>query len=201
MISSLRGELIARTLDEVVIECGGVGYGALVSLRTMDQLPTIGDQAFLLIQTIVREDAITLYGFHDAAEREIFVRMTSVSGIGPKIGLAALSMYNAHELQMAIVQEDLAALTRISGVGKKTGQRIILELSGPMKRTLPQTSSTGTIIQSAANHFTDLELALSGLGYKPKDVLIVLDTLKAEEADNADLQQLLRKALKLLQRG
>lgn len=201
MISSLRGELIARTLDEVVIECGGVGYGALVSLRTMDQLPTIGDQAFLLIQTIVREDAITLYGFHDAAEREIFVRMTSVSGIGPKIGLAALSMYNAHELQMAIVQEDLAALTRISGVGKKTGQRIILELSGPMKRTLPQTSSTGTIIQSAANHFTDLELALSGLGYKPKDILIVLDTLKAEDADNADLQQLLRKALKLLQRG
>jgi len=200
MIASLRGEIIDRTIDEVVIECNGVGYALSVSLRTMEQLPSIGDDAFVLTHTVVREDAFLLYGFHNAAEREVFRRLISVSGVGPKIALAALSVYSAEELQSYFMHEDERALTRISGVGKKTAQRLLLELRESMGRMLPSMGPRGVVVNAPANQFSDLELALSGLGYKPKDIQNVLRTLKEDDDPSTDLQLLLRKALKLLQK-
>lgn len=200
MIASLRGEIIDRTIDEVVIECNGVGYALSVSLRTMEQLPTIGDDAFVLAHTVVREDAILLYGFHNAAEREVFRRLISVSGVGPKIALAALSIYSAEELQSFFVHEDERALTRISGVGKKTAQRLLLELRETMGRMLPSMGPRGVVLNAPDNQLSDLELALAGLGYKSKDIQNVLQTLKEDDDPNNDLQLLLRKALKLLQK-
>lgn len=199
MIASLRGEVIDRTIDEVVIECNGVGYATTVSLRTMEQLPSIGEDAFVLTHTVVREDAFMLFGFHDAAEREVFRRFVSVSGVGPKIALAALSIYTAQELQSFFVHEDERALTRITGVGKKTAQRLLLELRESMGRMLPSMGPRGAVVNAPANQLSDLELALSGLGYKAKDIQTVLHVLKDDEP-STDLQLLLRKALKLLQK-
>lgn len=200
MIASLRGLLIARSIDEVVIECAGVGYAALVSIRTIERLPGVGEDAFLLVHTVVREDSFTLYGFHDAAEREMFRRLTSVSGIGAKIGLAALSQYSADELQSFFVTNDERALTRIPGVGKKTAQRMLLELGDKMARVLPSTDGQGSIIDPPANVVSDLELALTGLGYTPRDVQSVLRAIQDDGSMVTDLQGLLRKALKMLQR-
>lgn len=200
MIASLRGELIDRTVDEVVIECNGVGYALAVGLRTMEQLPGIGEDAFVLTHTVVREDAILLYGFHNAAEREVFRRLISVSGVGPKIALAALSIYSAEELQTFFTQEDERALTRISGVGKKTAQRLLLELRESMGRGLPSMGPRGVIMNAPASQYSDLELALSGLGYKSKAIQSVMQVIKDEDDSTTDLQLLIRKALKLLQK-
>lgn len=200
MIASLRGTLIARSIDEVVVECAGVGYAAAVSLRTLERLPAVGEDAFMLVHTVVREDAFTLYGFLDAADREMFRRLTSVSGVGPKIGLAALSQYNTEDLQRAFIDADERALTRIPGVGKKTAQRMLLELSDTMRRVLPATSSQGSIIDAPANVLHDLELALTGLGYTPRDVQSALRAIQDEGAMVTDLGGLLKKALKMLQR-
>jgi len=200
MIASLRGQLIARSIEEVVIECSGVGYAALFSLRTLEHLPDVGQDAFLLVHTIVREESFSLYGFHDAAEREMFRRMTSVSGVGPKIGIAALSIYSADELQTIFVQQDERSLTRISGVGKKTAQRMLLELGDKMGRVLPATDGQGSIIDAPANVIADLELALTGLGYTARDVQTVLRAIQDDGSMVTDLQGLLRKALKMLQR-
>lgn len=199
MIASLRGQLIARSIDEVVIECAGVGYGASVSLRTLEHLPGIGEDAFMLVHTVVREDAFTLYGFHDAAEREMFRRLVSVSGVGPKIGLAALSQYTAEELQRHFIHGDERALTKVPGVGKKTAQRMLLELGDKMARVLPSTDGQGSIIDPPANILQDLELALSGLGYKPRDTQTVIRALQDDNDMVTDLHGLLKKALKMLQ--
>lgn len=198
MIASLRGTLIARAMDEVVIECGGVGYAASVSMRTLEALPGAGEDAFLLVHTVVRDDSFSLYGFSNAAEREMFRRLTSVSGVGAKIALAALGVYSASELQSYFITGDERALMRISGVGKKTAQRMLLELGERMTRVLPDTGPQGSIIDPPANMLSDLELALTNLGFAPKDVQNTIRTITQEGAMATDLHGLVRKALQML---
>lgn len=200
MIASLRGTLVARSMDEVVVECAGVGYAAAVSMRTLEALPGVGDDVFLLVHTVVRDDSFSLYGFANAAEREMFRRLTSVSGVGAKIALAALGVYSAAELQTHFVTGDERALTRISGVGKKTAQRMLLELGERMNRVLPDTGPQGSIIDPPANVISDLELALIGLDFPPKDVQNAIRSITQEGAMVTDLQGLLVKALQILRR-
>lgn len=199
MIASLRGKLVARSVDEIVIECGGVGYGAAASLRTIESLGGgPNEEVFVLVHTVVKEDAIDLYAFASAAEREMFRRLISVSGVGPKSALGALSVYSPADLQFAFTSGDEKALTRIPGVGKKTAQRMLLELGEKMTRKLPETSAQGSIIDAPANVMSDLELALTGLGYAPKDILRVVALIQQEGAMTSDLQVLIRRALSML---
>ena len=198
MIASLRGKLIARTIDQIVIECGGVGYAAAASLRTMESLGGTDHVAFVLVHTVVKEDAIDLYAFASAAERELFRRLISVSGVGPKSALGALSVYSPSELQTAFTTGDERALTRIPGVGKKTAQRMLLELGEKMSRALPATSAQGSIIDAPANVLSDLELALVGLGYAPRDIQKVVQQIHNEGAMTSELPILIRRALSLL---
>ena len=129
MIAALRGNIIQKNPGSLVLDVAGVGYEVLVSLRTWEKLPELNREVQLLVQTIVREDAITLYGFADAGEKALFMLLLGVSGIGPRLALTVLGGLGAAELQSAIVGRDLGRLTSVSGVGKKTAERICVELA------------------------------------------------------------------------
>ncbi len=156
MIGSLRGRLISRRPDNVVVEVHGVGYVVQVPIPTLAGLPEEGGEVFLHIHTHVREDSLSLFGFASEAEKRIFVTLLGVSGIGPKMAVNILSGVSSDDFLDALQREDVAALCRIPGLGKKTAHRLILEL----REKLP--SSTG-----ARDHlFEDALSALVNLGYK-----------------------------------
>lgn len=159
MIGSLRGRLLDLRPGACLLEAGGVGYACLISLQTFSHLSGTEGEVFLWTHTHVREDALQLIGFATPHERELFTRLTSISGIGPRVALQVLSRYPAEELAAAIIGGDVAALVAIPGVGKKTAERIILELKG----SLPAAD-----VPSPATVRLDAESALVNLGYTPK---------------------------------
>ena len=128
MIALLRGEMAVRRPDHVVILCAGVGYRAAVSAQTLHQMPATGGQATLHTHLIVRDDALSLYGFHSEAERELFLMLLSVQAVGPKVALAVLSGGPPHEMMGAIAAGDAARFQAVPGIGKRTAERIIVEL-------------------------------------------------------------------------
>ncbi len=128
MIAVLRGEVAVRRSDHVVILCGGVGYRAAVSAQTLRHVPAVGSEATLHAHLIVRDDALALYGFHSEQEQELFLMLLSVQAVGPKVALAVLSGGSARELLGAIAAGDAARFQAAPGIGKRTAQRIIVEL-------------------------------------------------------------------------
>lgn len=128
MIATLNGKLIIKELNYVVVECGGVGIKCFVTQHTHSTVGNIGDNVFLYTYLVVREDALDLYGFSDNSELEVFKLITSVSGVGSKIGLAILSEFTADKIMLYIASGDAKSLTAASGVGIKLAQRIVLEL-------------------------------------------------------------------------
>lgn len=128
MISYLRGMLAAKTANSIIIDVAGVGYTILLSARSIEKLPTCGEEVQIRTLMVVREDAIVLYGFTSEIEKTVFEKLTSVSSVGPKIALSALGTYAPDELIGAINRQDAASIQRIPGVGKKMASRIMLEL-------------------------------------------------------------------------
>ena len=128
MIAHLRGRLLARHPNQVVVETGGVGYEVAISVPTFSNLPSVGSEVALHIYTHVREDLIALYGFLRPAEKQLFEKLIAVSGIGPKLAITALSGMPADELTEAIRGNDVSRLTRVPGIGRKTAERLVLEL-------------------------------------------------------------------------
>src|SRR5258708_25376247 len=128
MIARLRGRLLEKSPNQAIVDVQGVGYDVTIPLSTFYQLPDPPGEAELSVYTHVREDSLALYGFHTAREKLVFMKLISVSGIGPKLAITVLSGLEANELIPAIRQNDLARLTRIPGVGKKTAERMVLEL-------------------------------------------------------------------------
>jgi Holliday junction DNA helicase RuvA len=128
MIALLRGELAIRRSDHVVIVCAGVGYRAAVSAQTLHELPAVGSEATLHTHLIVRDDALSLYGFHSERERELFLMLLSVQAVGPKVALAVLSGGPPEEMIRAIAGGDAARFQTVPGIGKRTAERIIVEL-------------------------------------------------------------------------
>ena len=127
MIAHLRGRLISKHPNQAVVEAGGVGYDVTISVPTFSELPGTGGEVALHIHTHVREDSIALFGFVRPTEKQLFERLISVSGIGPKLGITILSGMSADEMVGAIRGNDVARLTRIPGIGKKTAERMVLE--------------------------------------------------------------------------
>ncbi len=197
MIVQLTGVVASKSPDSCVIDVGGVGYGVLVSLGTFASLPDIGEKTTLSIHTHVREDQFVLYGFSCPEERTIFQRLIGVSGVGPKTALAILSGIPAPNLVEAIGGEDRVRLSSIPGVGKKTAERIIVELKDRMARdpsfssSLPS-SSRGRLEEDALS-------ALTNLGY-PRAVAEGA-IRKAGSADGMPIEELIRSALKELCRA
>ena len=166
MIAHLRGKLLAKHPNQVVVETGGVGYEVNISVPTFSELPSAGSEVALHIHTHVREDVIALYGFLTPAEKQLFEKLMTVSGIGAKLAITILSGMAADELAGAIRGNDLARLTRIPGIGKKTAERMVLEL----RDKLPPATGAATPTAPAMSAMEeDVLSALMNLGYqRPK---------------------------------
>lgn len=197
MIARLTGTLAAKSLDTIILDVGGVGYELFVPLSVMESPVQLGDKATLAVHTLVREDAITLYGFATSSDRLLFQRLMTVSGVGPKLALQALSVYTGAELQTAIVSGDERALTRISGIGKKTAQRMLLELSEKVA-LMDLGGSIPATTPAASRVVSDLVLGLLDLGFTRKQADDTALKLKVRADEGAAVEVLLREALKLL---
>ena len=192
MIARLKGTLVDKTPNRVVIDVAGVGYDVLVPLSTFYGLGEAGSDVALRVHTHVREDVIALYGFSSALEQDLFERLIAINGIGPKLALAVLSGIDPGELVRAIRAQDVARLTRIPGVGKKTAERIGLEL----KDRLPHaTAASEAPAATGDDRRADLLSALTNLGYKGAVAEKAVDTVLKKAAD-APFEQLLRDVLR-----
>jgi Holliday junction DNA helicase RuvA len=195
VIAHLSGTLIDKQLQRLIVDVGGVGYDVMVPLSTMYAIGDAGSRVALRVHTHVREDALQLFGFATTLELAIFERLISVSGIGPKVALSVLSGIEPTELVRAIRSADLARLTRIPGVGKKTAERIVLEL----KDKLPQTGEPEASPAPAPGDDVreDLLSALANLGYQRSSIERTVDKVLASAQDRT-FEPLLRATLKLL---
>lgn len=206
MIATLTGKVLIKGLDRVVIDVSGVGYEVFMTTDTLTRLADSSEEVFLHIYTQVREDAIVLYGFLDTEEKEMFLYLTSVSGIGPKLGLAALSGMRVAELCRAIAARDIRLLTSLQGVGKKTAERICVELKdkvgdlavGPVD--LVETTGDGDPGSSSA--VADVLSALGNLGYSDPVSRKSLTSVKRRLGDDVfyglSVEELLRECLRSL---
>jgi Holliday junction DNA helicase RuvA len=193
VIGRLRGRLVQKQVEEVILDVGGVGYAVHCPLSVLEALPPEGSEATLVVHTHVREDALVLYGFCTADERQIFRLLIGTTGIGPKLALACLSGLDATRLARAIVDEDAKALALIPGVGKRTAERIILELKEKVRRVAP-----GRPVEApSAVRLDDLASALRNLGYATKEVDKLVAGL-SEQAAGLSFEALLREALRRL---
>jgi holliday junction DNA helicase RuvA len=163
MIAHLRGKLLAKHPNQAVVETAGVGYDVTISVPTFSDLPEAGTEVALHIHTHVREDVIALYGFQRPAEKLLFEKLISVSGIGPKLAITILSGMAADEMVAAIRGNDVARLTRIPGIGKKTAERMVLELRDKLP---PATQSAEPTVPTMNAVEEDVLSALMNLGYQ-----------------------------------
>ncbi|HEB68658.1 MAG TPA: Holliday junction branch migration protein RuvA [Desulfobulbus sp.] len=205
MIASLSGKIFTKQIDSIIIDVGGVGYEVIISSRTHDALPAVGEDAFLLIRTNVREDAITLYGFCEQEEKDLFLLLNSVSGIGPKLALGILSGISAPELCQAISTKDFARLTALSGVGKKTAQRLCVELGEKVGALSSMTTVPGAVpaAEVAVEGFAmqDAVSALVNLGYPRNTAWQALRSIQQRDPEAAaqmKVEELLRLALQAM---
>ncbi|HZC90369.1 MAG TPA: Holliday junction branch migration protein RuvA [Mycobacterium sp.] len=193
MIASVRGEVLDVALDHVVIEAAGVGYKLMATPSTLATLRR-GAEARLITAMIVREDSQTLYGFPDGDARDLFLTLLGVSGVGPKIALATLAVYDAHTLRQALADGDVAALTRVPGIGKRGAERLVLELRdkiGPVG-----TSAVAMTVNGHAVRGPVVE-ALVGLGFAARQAEEAIDKVMANEPE-ATTSSALRAALSML---
>lgn len=199
MIARLSGILIEKSITQCVVDVNGTGYRVVVPLTTFYELPEIGLPVIIHIHTHVREDAINLYGFHAQEEREVFQLLISVSGIGPKLAINILSGIAAGELLRAITEEDLKRLTGIPGVGRKTAERMVLELKEKGVKLGREVSTVGTAAVKTGDRVKDDALsALVNLGYKGSAVKDVVDRIMREAPETPSLDHLLKQALRVL---
>ena len=189
MIGKLTGTLLEKNPPEVLLDCHGVGYEVQVPMSSFYNLPAIGERVSLLIQFIVREDAQLLYGFVTAPERSAFRELVKVAGVGPRTALAVLSGMGVQDLAQAITLQEAGRLVKVPGIGKKTAERLLLELKGKLGAEL---SGAGALVKNDAQ--ADILQALLALGYNDKEAAAALKALPAEVA----VSEGIRLALKAL---
>jgi holliday junction DNA helicase RuvA len=193
MIGSLRGKLIEKRPNQILVEVAGVGYLVQVPLSTFAALGALHAEATLLIHTHVREDQFSLYGFVTAREKRLFELLLSASGVGPSLALKILSGMNLDELVPAIRKGDLAQLVRIPGVGRKTAERIVVELRD--KLAVVDVAETGKPATRSQLE-SDVASALTNLGYDTRSVDKAIE--KSRDSSGADFEDLLRASLQIL---
>jgi Holliday junction DNA helicase RuvA len=194
MIAHLRGKLLAKHPNQAIIESGGVGYDVTISVPTFSDLPAAGAEVALHIHTHVREDAIALYGFLRPAEKLLFEKLITVSGIGPTLAIKILSGMAADEMVGAIRGNDVARLTRIPGIGRKTAQRMVLELRDKLPEAGP---ATAPAVHALSTTEEDVLSALVNLGYQRAAAEKALSAV-AKNGDGASFDQMFRAVLSRL---
>lgn len=188
MIGRIQGVLVEKSFPQVIVSCNGVGYEIDVPMSTFYPLPRPGEEVTLLTHMVVREDAHLLFGFLTAAERAAFRQLLKISGVGPKVALSVLSGLSVDELSAAVAAGDAGRLTKVPGIGKKTAERLVLEL----RDKLPKATSAVRGEGSAAGG--DVVNALLALGYNEREAQATVKQLPAE----LQLADAIRQALKLL---
>jgi Holliday junction DNA helicase RuvA len=196
MIVHLNGKLVEKDITRVVVECGGVGYEASIPLSTFDRLPAEGADVKLYTYHDVREDAEALYGFATEAEREVFKLVTTVSGVGPKIALSVLSGLTTGDLQLAISQGDVKRLASIKGIGKKTAERIVVDLKDKINPIEALANSSAASSQAQTNVLRDAMLALSALGFSEEMARAKVQRVLEADPSVQDTETVVKLALK-----
>ncbi len=200
MYAYIKGELAEINTDHIVIEAGGIGYQVFISLQTFDYLPSVGENLKIYTYLYLREDAMILYGFLTKDDLELFKLLISVSGIGPKGGLAILSTLEADDLRFAILSGDAKAISKAPGVGGKTAQRVILELKDKLSLEDAFEAKTEHVQKNAAaaggSVKNDAGMALTALGYSSTESLKAVSAVEITE--DMDVEEVLKAALKHL---
>jgi Holliday junction DNA helicase RuvA len=190
MIGRIQGVVVEKSFPQVIIACNGVGYEIDVPMSTFYPLPRAGEEVTLLTHLVVREDAHLLFGFLTAAERAAFRQLLKISGVGPKVALSVLSGLSVDDLSAAVASEDAARLTKIPGIGKKTAERLVLEL----RDKLPKVTAAVRSEERAGG--ADVVNALLALGYNEREAQAAVKQLPAD----LQLADAIRQALKALAR-
>ncbi len=195
MISYLRGQIALRDAQGIVIDVGGVGYRVGMSTQSLSTLDPLGDETTVYTHLQVRDDGMSLFGFCDERERALFEKLITVSGVGPKVALSALSTFSADALMKAIASEDIGAVSSISGIGKKTAQRIVLELRGTLDSAIGDMGHGDALREAGMIQASE---ALLGMGFSAAETDLAL---KGYDGDTSDTSAALRYALRRLGAG
>ncbi|KGQ57917.1 Holliday junction branch migration protein RuvA [Gallibacterium anatis] len=199
MIGHLRGILLEKSPPEILLEVNGIGYEVLLPMTSFYHLPEVNMEAAIYTHLVVREDAHLLFGFYHKQDRTLFRELIKTNGVGPKLALAILSAMSVSEFSYAIEREELSKLVKIPGVGKKTAERLIVELKGKFKAYqhddffIEQTATQSGIETDKASSIEDAISALVALGYKPVEAEKMVKRVAKPEWDS---EQLIREALK-----
>ena len=192
MISRLRGQLVEKDAEGAVLDVGGVGYRVSTSAGTMNDLPPVGEECGLHTRMVVREDAMLLFGFATQDERASFDALTAVSKVGPKLALSVLSTLSPAEIYEAVARGDVVKLASVPGLGKKTAERLVLELKGknfavftPVDSAIPASNGGGPYMEARE--------ALAGLGYSLEEAERALNEVPPQETVEAYIKQALRR--------
>ncbi|HBO12772.1 MAG TPA: Holliday junction branch migration protein RuvA [Halieaceae bacterium] len=196
MIGSLRGVLVAKQPPEILVDVGGIGYELQVPMTTLFQLPALGQEVALVTHFAVREDAQVLYGFIDARDRELFRNLVRVSGVGPKLALAILSGMDADSFVRCVQRDDTASLVALPGVGRKTAERLLVEMRDRLKDWLDDAAAPAATpaADRPADITADAEGALVALGYKPAEAARLVAAVNDDSI--GDSEELIRRALR-----
>ena len=192
MIGRLQGQLIAQNPPQVLVDCHGVGYEVDVPMSTYYNLPALGQAVTLLTHLVVREDAQLLYGFATTPERDAFRQLIRISGIGPRMALALLSGMSVADLAQAIARQEMGRLTKVPGIGKKTAERLLLELKGRLAPDL----TGGALSAPASDAQADILQALLALGYSDKEASAALKALPGDVGVSEGIKMALKALAK-----
>lgn len=194
MIGRIQGVLLLKQAPDILVDVGGVAYEIQVPMTSLFQLPETGSQVTLVTHFVVREDAQLLYGFVNDEDRRLFRELIKVSGVGPKLALAILSGMDAAQFAQCVADGSVAALVKLPGVGKKTAERLVVEMRDRLKNFGLSDTSTVPAPQLNANDIVaDAEGALIALGYKPVQAAKMIEQVKSDEIDSSE--ELIRRAL------
>ncbi len=199
MIAGLSGYVFEKDEHGLVIDVGGVRYECLASLTTLASLPPVGEEAEIMVYTHMREGEISLFGFSNLHEKHLFKILIGVSGIGPRVALGMLSVMPPQDLASIIVKADLIRLKSIPGIGKKTAERIVVELQDKLAKWL-EIMPGDSVARLRLSNSAELYSALLNLGYKPRAVDLVVAEMEKTHSADTKLEILLRDALSELQR-
>lgn len=199
MISRLSGTLLEKHPTQIIISACGVGYELFIPLSTYSHIPETGEEVSLFTHLHVREDAWCLYGFASVDERQLFRLLISISGIGPKAGLTVLSGIGAEGFKTAVRERDVSSLVAISGIGKKTAERIIIELQDKVSIASPDRVTSGDLCATGSDLLTDSRNALMALGYKREQAdKAVKKVMHNRDENEASVEEVIRLSLQMV---
>mgnify|MGYP001818265139 FL=1 len=205
MIGTIRGKLVQKHPPDILVDVGGVGYEIQVPMTTLFQLPELGAEVALVTHFVVREDAQLLYGFIDERDRALFRQLIKVTGVGPKLALTILSGMDSASFARCVQRDDISSLVALPGVGKKTAERLLVEMRDKLQDWLGQVDATGgqagvgVSLPPVTDRVADAESALIALGYKPAEASKAVAAVNDESV--GDSEELIRRALKSMVGG